>query len=174
MDQQITIRKVNLNEASTLLQLGRQTFFEAFAAINHPEDMEAYAAANFTFQKTISELTTIGSTFYFAVADNHIVGYLKLNTGSAQTESQQNETLEVERIYILSKYQGKKFGEQLLNYAISIAKQANYKHIWLGVWENNHNAIRFYNRHGFNTFGSHYFMLGNDKQVDILMRKELF
>lgn len=173
MSTSILIRKVNLDEADTLLQLSQQTFFDAFAAINDPADMAIYASEAFTKQKIESELQHSHSHFYFAIYQDEIIGYLKLNTQTAQTEFNQDNALEVERIYITAKHQGKNFGGQLLNYAITTAKQALCSYIWLGVFEKNYNAIRFYERYGFTKFSSHYFMLGNDKQSDTLMRKDL-
>jgi ribosomal protein S18 acetylase RimI-like enzyme len=173
MSTNIHIRKVNITEAGALLKLSRQTFFDAFAAINNPDDIVAYATQAFTIQKIALELENSHSHFYFALLNDEIIGYLKLNHANAQTEFQDDEALEIERIYILKKYQGNKFGEQLLNFAISQAQQAQCRYIWLGVWDQNHSAIRFYQRYGFNTFSSHYFMLGSDKQTDILMKLNL-
>lgn len=173
MSAYILIRKVNFEEANTLLQLSQQTFFDAFAAMNDPLDMDIYASEAFAKQKIESELQHPHSRFYFAVYHNEIIGYLKLNIQNAQTEFNQDNALEVERIYITAKHQGKHFGGQLLNYAIATAKQALCNYIWLGVFEKNYNAIRFYERYGFTKFSSHYFMLGNDKQIDTLMRKDL-
>jgi ribosomal protein S18 acetylase RimI-like enzyme len=45
--------------------------------------------------------------------------------------------------------------------------------IWLGVWEHNHQAIKFYTTWGFEKFGDHLFLLGDDPQTDWLMKKEL-
>ena len=173
MSDHITINIVKPEEADLLLKLSRRTFFDAFASMNSPEDMQAYANANFTSQKISAELATTGSTFYFAVYHNQLIGYLKLNTGNAQTEFKRDNALEIERIYIQAKYQGKKFGEQLLKFAINIAEKQLFNYIWLGVWENNHHAIRFYERYGFAKFSSHHFMLGADKQTDVLMKREL-
>jgi len=173
MIETIQIHKVNTNEAAVLLELSRQTFFDAFADVNNPDDMAAYATQAFTLQKIVSELENPHSHFYFALLNNKIIGYLKLNTNNAQTEFQHDNSLEVERIYILSGHQGGSFGTQLINFAISIAKQSNCIYIWLGVWDKNHAAIRFYQRHGFNAFSSHPFMLGNDEQTDVLMKLDL-
>jgi ribosomal protein S18 acetylase RimI-like enzyme len=41
---------------------------------------------------------------------------------------------------------------------------------WLGVWEDNHRAIRFYEKNGFEKFDSHPFILGESKQTDLLMK----
>lgn len=173
MSYNITIRKVTPAEADALLNLSRQTFFDAFAAVNAAADMQAYADVAFTQHKLESELNQDGSDFYFAMQGDEILGYLKINSGHSQTEFQHHHTLEVERIYVLKQHQGKQIGEQLLNFAIGVAQQNHCEYIWLGVWEQNHNAIRFYQRSGFTVFGSHDFTLGSDRQTDVLMKKEL-
>jgi ribosomal protein S18 acetylase RimI-like enzyme len=169
----IRIRKVETNELEVLLKLSRDTFFDAFFEKNKPDDMAAYARANFTTQKLQEEISVAGSTFYFAEIEGQAIGYLKLNSLMAQTEFKKENSLEIERIYVLANKQGNKVGEQLLSFAIDQAELQHCEYIWLGVWEHNNHAIRFYERHGFKTFSSHPFMLGSDKQIDILMRKEL-
>ena len=42
-----------------------------------------------------------------------------------------------------------------------------------GVWDQNVNAIKFYERNGFRPFNTHSFVLGDDDQTDILMRIKL-
>ncbi|MEY3918157.1 MAG: Protease synthase and sporulation negative regulatory protein 1, partial [Bacteroidota bacterium] len=46
-------------------------------------------------------------------------------------------------------------------------------YIWLGVWEHNPRAIRFYEKQGFVKFDQHIFQLGDDEQTDILMKLSL-
>lgn len=164
---------VTFNDASILLELSRKTFYDAFAHLNNADDMEAFAVKAFTLQKYRQELSDPDSFFYFAIVDHNIAGYLKVNFNKAQTELQDPHALEVERIYILQQYQGQKIGKQLLSFAINMAVNKNLKYIWLGVWEHNHKAIRFYESQGFVKFGSHPFVLGNDKQTDELMKKVL-
>ena len=111
--------------------------------------------------------------FYFAVLDNTIIGYLKLNVGSAQTELQDDKALEIERIYVLKEFHGKKVGQLLYEKAIQIAKQKNVDYVWLGVWEENHRAVRFYKKNGFVPFDKHIFKLGHEEQTDIMMKLPL-
>ena len=47
------------------------------------------------------------------------------------------------------------------------------EYVWLGVWEHNHKAIKFYQDKGFVRFGEHVFVLGEDRQTDFLMKKTL-
>ncbi|WP_158828211.1 GNAT family N-acetyltransferase [Mucilaginibacter lacusdianchii] len=169
----IELRKVGLADLDELVKLSRETFFKAFYDQNRAEDMETYAAQSFTRQKLEAEINTNGSTFYFAQLNGETVGFIKLNIQEAQNEYKDQNSLEVERLYVLAKHQGKRFGEQMLTFAFEVAHQNQHDFVWLGVWEHNRNAIRFYERIGFEYCGKHDFMLGNDKQTDILLRKNL-
>jgi ribosomal protein S18 acetylase RimI-like enzyme len=169
----ISIKRVTESDADQLLDLSRKTFFDAFAHLNNPADMEAYAAMAFRHEKLLSELLDPDTSFYFAFVDSAIAGYIKLNTGSAQTEFKDEDGLEVERIYVHAAFQGRQVGNQLLNFAINAAIEHQHPYIWLGVWEHNHGAIRFYERNGFKPFSTHSFMQGSDTQTDILMKRGL-
>ena len=64
-------------------------------------------------------------------------------------------------------------GQLLYNKALEIATKLSIKEIWLGVWEKNKRAISFYKKNGFIEFDTHIFKLGNDEQIDIMMRLTL-
>ncbi|HVV54298.1 MAG TPA: GNAT family N-acetyltransferase [Mucilaginibacter sp.] len=169
----ISVQPALPSDVDVLLLLSRKTFYDAFEHLNDPEDFEAYTSAAFNREKLLSEIENPDSAFYFAMLNNEPVGYIKLNYRGAQTEFRDADAVEVERIYVLATHQGKKIGNRLLDFAIHKAVEQKLRYIWLGVWEHNHNAMRFYERNGFKTFSSHYFMVGNDRQTDILVRLEL-
>ncbi|MEJ2584567.1 MAG: hypothetical protein P8Z38_05830 [Robiginitalea sp.] len=52
----------------------------------------------------------------------------------------------------------------------SLAWKEGKTYLWLGVWEENKEAIRFYKRHGFVTFGKHPYYIGSDRQMDWMMQ----
>jgi ribosomal protein S18 acetylase RimI-like enzyme len=55
--------------------------------------------------------------------------------GTAQTELVQGDALEIQRIYVLEDFKGKKIGQLLLMEAIAIAQSKKLEYIWLGVWK---------------------------------------
>ncbi|MGF6930639.1 ribosomal protein S18 acetylase RimI-like enzyme [Chitinophaga sp. W2I13] len=171
--ENIIIRKVTQNDMAQLQQIGRQTFYETFSAGNTEENMTKYLEEGFTTEKLTAELTNEGSSFYFAVLDDKVIGYLKLNIGQSQTELQDDKALEIERIYVIQEYHGKKVGQMLYEQAMQIAAQVNAHYVWLGVWEENQRAISFYTKNGFVAFDKHIFKLGDDEQTDIMMKKIL-
>jgi diamine N-acetyltransferase len=169
----IDVKRVTLTDIDQLQNIGRQTFFETFSAGNTEENMKKYLDEGFTVEKLTDELNNENSEFYFSLLDNKVIGYLKLNFGQSQTEIREDKALEIERIYVLEKYHGKKVGQLLYDKAIQIARLKNVDYVWLGVWENNPRAINFYKKNGFVEFDKHIFKLGDDEQTDIMMRLRL-
>ena len=167
----IKLFKISLADLKELQELGKKTFYESFAADNTADNMQYYLDTNFTDEKLGEEINNPYSEFYFAKIDDEAIGYLKINSGTAQTELQDDDkALELERIYVLQEFQGKKIGQILFDKALEVAKEKNADYIWLGVWEKNLKAIRFYEKNGFVSFGTHLFKLGDDEQTDIIMR----
>jgi ribosomal protein S18 acetylase RimI-like enzyme len=173
MSNTAKIIKAEIADVGPLLNLSRKTFYEAFLHMNDPLNMDTYASAAFTEQRFKQELNNPDSEFYFAIVEDKLAGYLKINYKNAQTELKDPVALEVERIYVLGQYQGQQIGKQLLSFAVQKAINAKLEYVWLGVWEHNIKAISFYGSKGFEQFGSHSFMLGNDKQTDVLMKKKI-
>jgi ribosomal protein S18 acetylase RimI-like enzyme len=166
----IVLKKAALSDLDALQQIGRQTFSETFSEHNSEENMAHYLQVGFSKEKLSAELSNPETEFYFATHEDQIIGYLKINTGEAQTELKGNNTLEIERIYVLAAFQGKKVGQLLYEKAMEIARQKKVDYVWLGVWEKNLKAIRFYQKNGFVVFDKHLFKLGDEVQTDLMMK----
>ena len=167
------ITSLTISDVSILRGIARDTFIETFSEANKAEDMDRYLAKNFSEDQLARELSNPNSFFYVAEVNGNVVGYLKLNTAHAQTEPQAADALEIERIYVLSSYHGHGVGQALYHHAMSVAEDRKASYVWLGVWEHNHRALRFYEKNGLIAFGTHIFQLGNDQQTDILMKKSV-
>lgn len=172
MDQ-IELKQVTVADIEQLQKIGRTTFSETFSAYNTAENMNAYLEKDFAWEKLSAELGNPDSLFYFAVLDDKVIGYLKLNFGQSQTELKNSTGLEIERIYVLREYHGKKVGQVLFEKAMQVSREKNVDYVWLGVWEENPRAISFYKKNGFVEFDKHIFRLGGDEQTDIMMRLDL-
>jgi len=169
----VIIRVVKEADILELQKIGKQTFFETFASDDSTSDMKQYLDEKFNIDQLSKELKNSKSMFYFSEIESEIIGYLKINTGEAQTENRHNEALEIERIYVVSNYQGSNIGQLLFNKAIEIAKKQRIKNIWLGVWEKNQKAINFYLKNGLVEFDKHKFKFGQDEAINLMMRLKL-
>ena len=164
---------VTLNDLAVLQKIGIETFYESFSSVNTEENMTQYLAAAYSTDKLTDELNNPNSSFYFAVVNDKIIGYLKINFGDSQTELKQDNALEIERIYVFKEYHGKHVGQLLFEKAMEIAFEKKADYVWLGVWEENPRAISFYKKNGFVEFDKHIFKLGDDAQTDIMMKLQL-
>jgi diamine N-acetyltransferase len=156
-----------------LLNLGRKTFIESFAAQNTEENLNNYLDQAFNRATLTQELTEPASQIYIAYYQAQPVGYLKLNIDRTPAALQPARALEIQRIYVLQAFQGQKIGNLFMQKAIDTARLHHLDYVWLGVWEHNPRAIAFYQRWGFEIFSSYIFTLGNEAQTDYLMRLKI-
>lgn len=168
--ENLLIKECSLEDIEKIKYISEKTFYETFSNENTKEDMENYSKENFSYQCLENEIKNHDSIFYVVENNEEVVAYMKLNFDKAQTEAVHNNTLEVQRIYLLQKYKNKHIGKRLMEKAIEIGRNKNLNYIWLGVWENNINAINFYEKLGFKKFDTHIFKLGEDEQTDNLMK----
>jgi ribosomal protein S18 acetylase RimI-like enzyme len=170
MSATIKFKLINQHQAHQLQKLSKDTFTEAFAKDNTEKNLHDYLTAAFGVESLITQINNPNSEFYFIEADDEIAGYFKINIGESQTEIKGVDGLELERIYIYQKHQSKGLGSIVLNDVKIKAIQKDKKYIWLGVWEHNIKAIRFYQKLGFEKFDEHIYAIGDDPQTDWMMK----
>ena len=169
----LQLSEADFADLASLLDLAQTSFVQAFTEGNKPENVQAYLSQAFTSVQLEKEWRNPASTFLLASLEGRLVGYTKVNLAAAQTDVQDPDSLEVARLYTLEEVWGKGVGQFLLDAALAFAKEKGKTFVWLGVWEHNARAIRFYEKNGFKTFGSHPFPFGDEIQNDWLMRVEV-
>lgn len=169
----LSLRVADFADLASLLDVAQTSFVQAFTEGNKPENVQAYLSQAFTQVQLEKEWRNPASTFLLASLEGKLVGYTKVNLAAAQTDVQDPDSLEVARLYTLEEVWGRGVGQFLLDAALAFAKGKGKTFVWLGVWEHNARAIRFYEKNGFKTFGSHPFPFGDEIQNDWLMRVEV-
>lgn len=169
----LEIRACTNDDLPDLKFLSEKTFTDSFGDDNKEEDLKAYLKENFSLDKLDGELRNEHSRIYIAYFRGEPAAYMKLNFEEAHTEKGYENALEVQRIYVMKQFKGKKIGLSLMEKAMEIARCARLNYIWLGVWEKNTAAMSFYRKLGFEKIGEHVFVIGEDRQVDYIMKLEL-
>lgn len=170
---QLLFKKCTMEDVEDLTQISKSTFITAFESVNNPKDFKDYIEFAFNKVKLREELQNTNASFYFVYLNQDLAAYFKLNEFDSQTDIKAPEGLEIERIYVHPDYQGRKIGSAMLQEIKKIAVKNAKEFLWLGVWEHNTGAVRFYERAGFTKFGTHPYYIGTDKQTDWLMRLSL-
>ncbi len=166
-------KKCDLSDLADLQKISIDTFTSTYQAKNTPENFEKHLTFAFNSKQLTKELNDPNTEFYFLFSGEKLIGYLKLNENDAQTENMQKHCYELERIYLIKEFQGNGFGKILIDKSVEVARAKNKKELWLGVWEENPAAIAFYKKMGFVEFGTHIFKVGDDEQMDYLMKIDL-
>jgi ribosomal protein S18 acetylase RimI-like enzyme len=171
MNEEITIRKCTSDDLYALIEISVNTYRETFAVMNTEENMNDYLKRAFDYEKLKKELDDKNTDFYFIWLGERLAGYIKLNEAEAQTDIQDPNALELERIYILADFQGTGLGRCLMDKTLEETVRRGKEYVWLGVWEKNIKALAFYQKNGFTQFGTHSFVMGDDVQNDYLLRR---
>jgi ribosomal protein S18 acetylase RimI-like enzyme len=169
----IEIKGCAAGDLTGLRSFARRAFCDTFAAMNTPENIKKYINAVFGMSRMKQELADKDTSFYLLFADSVLAGYIKLNESGAQTDIRDPLSLEIERIYVSKQQKRRGLGSALMDRAVSEARLRGKAYLWLGVWEKNEAAIRFYMKHGFNAVGTHGFLLGDDAQTDVILRRDI-
>ena len=165
------IRKVEMADVEVLAKIAKQTFRETFAHDNTEEQLQRYFEEAYSLKTLSSELEKPDSETYFIMYEEEIAGFLKVNWGNAQTERELENAFEIQRLYVLQKFQGFGFGKQLFEFALELATKNSFSWAWLGVWEHNTKAQAFYNRYGFRKLANIDFTGWSKVDTDWLMEK---
>lgn len=173
MNQKTTplIRRATSADTNLLADFGARTFYDTFAADNTPEDMAAYLSASFSPILQAQELADPGTIFLMAEINGIAAGYAKLQLSVAPSCITDLKPVELSRLYVSNTLIGSGVGAALMEACISEANKVGYRTMWLGVWERNERAQRFYKKWGFEVVGEQIFRLGSDEQRDWVMQR---
>jgi ribosomal protein S18 acetylase RimI-like enzyme len=165
---EITIRRVLPEDVPVLSAIAKRTFYDTFNGTCTEDDMQLFLEEYFSEQSLANEIANKKDHCFFAEIEGKPVGYLRfMEDYDSFPLMQQWKALELKRIYILSEYQGKGIAQKLMDFTLDYAKQHQYEVVWLGVWENNLRAQKFYEKYGFvNSGHTHGFPIGNTPQTD--------
>lgn len=169
----MTIRELTAADIPQLRPLAIKIFRDTFTPLNTPEAMEAAVEKEYNIEGFEKEFEEPGQHYYFVCDGERPVGYLRLRKNPEVDHLLGTNNIELQRIYVDHDYHGQKVGDKLMQLAIDVGIKLKHDWIWLGVWEHNPRAIRFYQKWGFEKFSEHPFYMGVERQTDWLMRRAL-
>ena len=169
----IALRTASKTDAAIIADFARKTFEAAFGPDNDPEDMRAYLDESFTRARIKSDLAVPGVVYLLAYAEKELIGYVKLAAGPPPDHDAVVKPVEVSRIYVASHMLGRGIGTRLMQLTLRECRQLGYETVWLGVWDRNRKARKFYERCGYRKIGKKSFILGSDMQDDAVYLLDL-
>ena len=169
----VRMRHASAADAETLAQLGARTFRETFGSQNTPENMASYLAKAFDVQVVAREIADPSVTYLIGEIDHNPAAYAMVRSVPAPTSVTGPSPLELARFYVDRPWHGVGIANALMKACEDEARRRGARTLWLGVWEKNPRAIRFYEKCGFRDVGSQTFMVGDDPQNDRVMSRPI-
>lgn len=169
----IEIRKAHRADAKLVSVLGTVSFYEAYFEQDNAHDLANYIHESFELNKIRAEITDKNAAFFIIFLNEKAVGYAKMREDSKVDCIKTENSIELQRIYIIERVYGKEIGENLLKYCFESAKARGFETLWLGVWEENKRAQKFYAKHGFKRVGELNFPYGESVGINFVLEKVL-
>lgn len=164
-----TIRRAVPSDAASLAVLGARTFSETFAAHNTAEDLAAYLAETYGEAQQRREIEDPKGITLLGEEEGAPIAFAQIRLGETPACVDGRRPVELARFYVDRGFHGRGIAQQLMDAVRNAARNLGGETLWLGVWEHNPRAIRFYEKCGFEDVGSHDFFVGSDLQTDRVM-----
>jgi ribosomal protein S18 acetylase RimI-like enzyme len=172
-NSELIIRPAAPHETAVIQTLARNTFRQAYAAYNNPDNLDAYLQEAFSREAIEKALQDLKVIFLLATLNNQAIGYAQLRLNAPDPVEQSSGALSIERFYVDQAFQRRKVGSSLMRQCIAIGRERHAPLLWLCVWKQNPQAIAFYQHHQFQIAGETAFTLGREVQEDYVMRRRL-
>lgn len=169
----ILIREALVNEIPAMREVAIASYVEKFAPFNTEANMNAFLQETYSLDNLTKEFYQKDSLLLLAFFEGKVVGFVRLRVSDEVNQYLGTNHVELQRLYVHPDFQNRKIGKLLMERALAYAFDKQVDWMWLGVWEKNEDAQRFYRGWGFEKFSEHVFQMGDDPQIDWLLKKKI-
>ena len=168
------IRPARLSEAAELSAMMRRTFLAANGHCSTPENVAAFVAQAYTPERQAQEIRDPDTLTLIVEQDGVWAGFAQLRWGTLPpTDVGLQPTVEPARIYLDEAFHGRVIAAVLVSHLLAAARLRGSRSVWLTVWQESSQAIRFWRKHGFQIVGRSIFHVGDDPKEDWVMAQVL-
>jgi GNAT superfamily N-acetyltransferase len=166
---QISFRKASIEDIQSICDIGTDSFAKTFIIENDSsgrnELIRSYLKENYRCDVIQNEMLDPLNEYHLLLLDNRAIGFAKLVHAEcpfADSSFNSENTFQLERFYLYYNIIGTGYGRKFFDYILEIFRAKGAKRIWLGVFEKNFRALRFYEKNGFQRLGPSEFRYTDD------------
>jgi GNAT superfamily N-acetyltransferase len=168
-------------DADELAAVAARTFPLACPPSTALENIASFIDANLSPARFAEYLTDPRHAILTARQDGRIVGYAMLIRGvddldipaDVQRAVEIRPAAELSKMYLLPDYHGAGVSTALMERTLTTAAGWGVRCVWLGVNQENLRAQRFYTKSGFTINGTRTFQVGDRRENDYVMVREV-
>lgn len=166
------IRQARVDEAATYADFARDTFVATYAAHYEPARFARHLHEAFGESVQHGELADPSRTTLVAEGGGgEWAAFAVVRAGDAPACVVASNPAEVNRFYVDEQWHGRGLARSLMDACDRWAASAGHDTLWLCVFAENRRAQRFYRKMGFAPVGNHPFLLGGERDIDIVMAR---
>ncbi len=165
----ITLRNAITHDALALAEVGQAAFWDAYGGTASDDDIAAHVERYFGVDAIRREMALPRVTYLVASEADDCAGLVKILDGSPPECVDADTAVEVQQIYVSTRFQRRGVGGLLMDSTVAHARERLVDGIWLSVWSEADWAIAFYEKYGFREMGTADFELGSEVHLDHIM-----
>jgi len=169
----VTYRDATMADALALSDLARETFVATFGALYPVADLKHYIAHTYGREIQAAEIADVSMQHRLAEAGGALVGYARAGAYKLPLDNGARAAFELHRLYVVEAVKGQGVAAALMDWTHAQARTAGAADLFLGVYQGNTRAQRFYRRYGFEIVGEYLFAVGATRDPEYIMRKAL-
>ncbi len=151
---QADLRLALPDDAATIGVLATQVFLDTYAPNGIRPVLAAEVLERFSVAAVAQLLARPATVFIVAEVAGHMVGFVQLTRGATHQAIGPGSAVELDRLYVLPRFNGRGIGTGLLQRARAWSTAQGAVTLWLTAWVGNHHALAYYARRGFEDVGA--------------------
>ena len=175
MTDSVVVRKPLRSEIPQLAELGSRLFVQTFDGLYSDEDLQAFlnqvhspagvaydwdAGCEFWIAERIAEAGTF-------------IGYCKAGPVKVPYDVGDRRVLELRQLYVDQPFHRGGVGSMFMREFLQLCEEREVQDAYVSCWSENQKALAFYARFGFEQVGEYAFMVGNHRDHELILRKQV-
>lgn len=169
----VVYRDAVADDADALAALGRKTFVDTFGHLYPPDDLSAFCDEIYALPAQAALIAHPETQIRLALQGDEMIGYCQIGEFKLPFDPGGRRAMEIHRLYVLESAKGTGVAATLMDWALKRMRAREMQDAFLGVYQDNPRAQRFYMRHGFEIVGMYKFPVGRTIDDEFIMRRAL-
>jgi ribosomal protein S18 acetylase RimI-like enzyme len=169
----VVYRDAQAEDSEILAALGRKTFVDTFGHLYPPADLAAFCDEIYAIDAQASIIAHPKTEIRIAAQGAELVGYCQIGEFKLPFDAGARRAMEIHRLYVIERVKGAGVAAALMDWALARMRAQGAEDAFLGVYQDNPRAQRFYMRHGFEIVGAYKFPVGGTIDDEFIMRLRL-
>ena len=165
----LQFRLATPEDAANIAEFMTRNFLAAYGHSASPENVQKAVKNYYGLEAQHADLADDRIVNCLCVVEGKIAGLAQVKPPRPDVDPTQ---FELSRFYVDAIYHGKGFAPALMEKTLDLIRASAAKALWLSVWQESQQAIRFYQKNGFVISGNTIFMIGDEPMKDWLMTKD--